>query len=171
MADLKRMRAAKDNADRLARIARAVASCEHCRCKSLGKPVAGDGNPDARLIFVGEAPGKREAASGHAFQGRAGKFLRQALGDAGIDENEVLFFNALKYKRFPKVSTTSLFFPRDPEDRYVAHADQNAIREKMLDKTLADSYPASDPPSRLPNPSVDSMCLISEEDLPARCAA
>jgi len=28
----------------------------------------------------------------------------------------------------------------------------------MLDKTLADSYPASDPPSSLPNPSVDSMC-------------
>ncbi len=70
-----------------------------------------------------------------------------------------------------KVSTTSLFFPRAPEDRYVADADHNAIREKMLDKTLADSYPASDPPSTLPNPSVDSMCLISEEDLPARCAA
>lgn len=86
-----------DKAERLARIARAIASCGQCLCESLGKPVPGDGNPNARLVLVGEAPGKREGASGHAFQGRAGKFLRQALRDAGIDENEVLFLNALKY--------------------------------------------------------------------------
>ena len=55
---------------------------------------------------------------------------------------------------------------RDPEDRWVAGDDQNAIREKMLDKTLADSYPASDPPSTLPNPSVDSVGLIASKDLP-----
>lgn len=46
---------------------------------------------------------------------------------------------------------------RDPEDRCVASADVAAIREKMMDKTLADSYPASDPPSSLPNPSIDSL--------------
>ncbi len=86
-----------DKAQRLARIARAIASCAQCRCDSLGKPVAGDGNPNARLVLVGEAPGKREAASGHTFQGRAGKFVRQALRDAGIGEKEVLFLNTLKY--------------------------------------------------------------------------
>ncbi len=69
-----------------------------------------------------------------------------------------------------KVSTNSPFVPRDPEDRLVADDDQKAIREKMLDKTLADSYPASDPPSTLPNPSVDSLCLIAE-DLPMRRTA
>jgi hypothetical protein len=47
---------------------------------------------------------------------------------------------------------------RDPEDRWVTPDDTVAIREKMFDKTLADSYPASDPPSTLPNTSVDSMC-------------
>jgi hypothetical protein len=47
---------------------------------------------------------------------------------------------------------------RDPEDRHVPEMNEAAVREKMLDKTLADSYPASDPPSSLPNPSVDSMC-------------
>jgi hypothetical protein len=46
---------------------------------------------------------------------------------------------------------------RDPEDRWTPADDPNAVREKMLDKTLADSYPASDPPSSLPNPSVDSL--------------
>ncbi len=46
---------------------------------------------------------------------------------------------------------------RDPEDRAVPVGDQAAIREKMLDKTLADSFPASDPPSSLPDPSLDSL--------------
>ena len=54
---------------------------------------------------------------------------------------------------------------RDPEDRYVSPDNEAAVREKMLDKTLADSYPASDPPSTLPNPSVDSLSL-SEGDFP-----
>ncbi len=59
-----------------------------------------------------------------------------------------------------KIIINSPFLRRDPEDRSVTAGDEKAIREKMLDKTLADSYPASDPPSTLPNPSVDSMYLI-----------
>ena len=46
---------------------------------------------------------------------------------------------------------------RDPEDRIVDPANSNAKREKMLDKTIADSFPASDAPSSLPNPSEDSF--------------
>ncbi len=67
--------------------------------------------------------------------------------------------------------TTSTFEYRDPEDRSVAAGDQAAIREKMFDKTLADSYPASDPPSTLPNPSVDSVCSSKGSGLPTRQAA
>ncbi len=59
---------------------------------------------------------------------------------------------------------------RDPEDRWVAGDDQSAIREKMLDKTLADSFPASDPPSTLPDPCIDSVGLPSN-DAPASLAA
>ncbi len=44
---------------------------------------------------------------------------------------------------------------RDADDR-LASGDL-AIREKMMDKTLADSFPASDPPSSIPNPSEDSL--------------
>jgi len=51
---------------------------------------------------------------------------------------------------------------RDPEDRWVATDDPKAVREKMLDKTLADSYPASDPPSSLPDPSVDSLTTCAQ---------
>ncbi len=73
--------------------------------------------------------------------------------------------------RLTKAPFDSSLFPRDPEDRCVAGDDQRAIREKMLDKTLADSYPASDPPSTLPDPSVDSMCVSASEDQSIRRAA
>jgi hypothetical protein len=46
---------------------------------------------------------------------------------------------------------------RDPEDRCVDPCDAEAKREKMFDKTVADSFPASDPPSSLPDPSEDSF--------------
>ena len=42
--------------------------------------------------------------------------------------------------------------PRDPEDRPVHPDNERAIREKNLDKTLADSFPTSDPPSTIPDP-------------------
>lgn len=44
---------------------------------------------------------------------------------------------------------------RDPEDRTVDKRDPSQVREKMLDKTIADSFPASDPPSSDPAPAVD----------------
>ena len=46
---------------------------------------------------------------------------------------------------------------RDPEDRATDEDDAIRIREKMLDKTIADSFPASDPPSTNPAPAVDSF--------------
>lgn len=44
--------------------------------------------------------------------------------------------------------------PRDPEDRPVPDKP-SAVRDKMLDKTLADSFPTSDPPSTIPDPEED----------------
>ena len=45
--------------------------------------------------------------------------------------------------------------PRDPEDRPVSSQDEEQKREKMHDKTLADSFPTSDPPSTIPDPAED----------------
>ena len=45
----------------------------------------------------------------------------------------------------------------DPEDRKVEEHNQREIKEKMLDKTVADTFPASDPPSSLPDPDEDSF--------------
>jgi hypothetical protein len=47
--------------------------------------------------------------------------------------------------------------PRDPEDRQINEADPLERRDKMLDKTIADTFPASDPPSSVPDPDQDSF--------------
>jgi len=47
--------------------------------------------------------------------------------------------------------------PRDPEDRIIDEHSEQDVREKMLDKTIADTFPASDPPSSIPNPTGDSF--------------
>ena len=46
---------------------------------------------------------------------------------------------------------------RDPEDREIGPSDTDGKREKMFDKTIADSFPASDPPSSVPDPHEDSF--------------
>ena len=46
---------------------------------------------------------------------------------------------------------------RDPEDRLIDETDPVEKKDKMLDKTIADTFPASDPPSSLPDPDEDSF--------------
>ena len=46
---------------------------------------------------------------------------------------------------------------RDPEDRIIDQFCSQERKEKMMDKTIADSFPASDPPSSLPDPDEDSF--------------
>jgi hypothetical protein len=46
---------------------------------------------------------------------------------------------------------------RDPEDRLIDETNPLAKKDKMLDKTIADTFPASDPPSSLPDPDEDSF--------------
>jgi hypothetical protein len=47
--------------------------------------------------------------------------------------------------------------PRDPEDREIDESNAVEIKDKMMDKTVADTFPASDPPSSLPDPDEDSF--------------
>lgn len=65
----------------------------------------------------------------------------------------------------PQVSSCQAALPagaRDPEDRLVLPLPE-CIRDKMLDKTIADSFPTSDPPSTLPDPSADDSFATEEE--------
>jgi hypothetical protein len=45
--------------------------------------------------------------------------------------------------------------PRDPEDRLIDESSPAEKKDKMMDKTVADTFPASDPPSSLPDPDED----------------
>ena len=51
---------------------------------------------------------------------------------------------------------------RDPEDRPAAN--EHELREKMLDKTLADSFPTSDPPSTIPDPAGEDSLAVNGAD-------
>ncbi len=49
---------------------------------------------------------------------------------------------------------------RDPEDRRIDESNLLEKKDKMLDKTIADTFPASDPPSSLPDPNEDSFAAM-----------
>ena len=60
--------------------------------------VLGDGNPNADIVFVGEAPGKNEDLQGKPFVGAAGKFLDEMLATAGLVRSDVYITNIVKYR-------------------------------------------------------------------------
>jgi len=59
-------------------------------------PVIGEGNLDAKIMLIGEAPGKNEAKSGRPFCGAAGRVLDELLVSAGIKREEVYITNIVK---------------------------------------------------------------------------
>ena len=59
--------------------------------------VFGDGNPDASIVFIGEAPGKNEDLEGLPFVGAAGKFLDEMLQMIGLKRPDVYITNIVKY--------------------------------------------------------------------------
>lgn len=74
-----------------------VAACRGCALgETRTNPVFGDGNAQARLIFVGEAPGYHEDQQGIPFVGRAGQLLAQLLGRIGLGRADVYIANVLK---------------------------------------------------------------------------
>lgn len=62
------------------------------------KYVLGEGDVNSRIVFIGEAPGAEEEASGHPFVGKAGKNLSAFLTSAGIERNNIYITNAVKFR-------------------------------------------------------------------------
>ena len=85
------------------------------RIKNKAFPVIGEGNHDARVIFIGEAPGKNEAKTGKPFCGASGKVLDQLLEHIKIDREDVYITNILKDRptnnRDPKKDEIKLYAP------------------------------------------------------------
>jgi DNA polymerase len=72
--------------------------CSRCKLQRLGRKqiVFGVGNPDADLMFVGEAPGADEDAQGIPFVGRAGQLLTKMIAAMGFDRDQVYIANVIK---------------------------------------------------------------------------
>ncbi len=60
--------------------------------------VPGEGNPDARIMFIGEAPGENEAIQRRPFVGRSGQLFRKTLVEAGYAEKDVYISNIVKVR-------------------------------------------------------------------------
>jgi DNA polymerase len=80
-------------------LAREVEACDECKKDKIGVAVFGEGNPDADVAFIGEAPGKQEAKVGRPFIGRSGQLLRKTIRDVlGLDdEKDVYITSPVKY--------------------------------------------------------------------------
>jgi uracil-DNA glycosylase family 4 len=87
----------QNNESDLSKICTDMAGCQLC---SLGKTrrnlVFGDGNPQAKVVFVGEAPGADEDEQGLPFVGRAGQLLTKIIEAMGLSRKEVYICNILK---------------------------------------------------------------------------
>jgi DNA polymerase len=78
-------------------VASEVKACRRCGLwKTRKNAVPGDGSPEAKIMFVGEAPGYWEDAKGRPFVGAAGKFLDTLLAEAGLERGQVFIGNVLK---------------------------------------------------------------------------
>ena len=81
----------------LAALQQEVAACSRCRLrKGATQTVFGEGNPQAKLMFVGEGPGADEDRLGRPFVGAAGKLLDKILAAAGFAREEVYIANVVK---------------------------------------------------------------------------
>jgi uracil-DNA glycosylase family 4 len=89
-----------NKADMLAEVAEAIVAGDttpHLKATAT-QLVFGAGNPDAEIVFVGEAPGKHEDLKGEPFVGAAGKFLDEMLASIGLKRPNVYITNIVKYR-------------------------------------------------------------------------
>jgi len=69
-----------------------------CDLAKTSRPVLGEGNPKAKIMFIGEAPGQKEDEQGRPFVGAAGQFLNELLTSIGLKREDVYISNVVKYR-------------------------------------------------------------------------
>lgn len=101
-------------------VAASILNCEICNKAKKGRLVPGEGNANADLVFVGEAPGKEEIISGRPFVGRAGKVLRELIYSVGLKAEDVFITSAVKY--LPKNYVT-------PKPKDIIHGRTHLLKQ------------------------------------------
>jgi len=81
----------------LEKIAKEIERCRPCKENKSGLSVPGEGNAHAKIVFIGEAPGKQEAKTGRPFIGRSGQLLRGLIRKTGLLEKDVFITSVVKY--------------------------------------------------------------------------
>ncbi|MFV9672842.1 MAG: uracil-DNA glycosylase [Acidimicrobiia bacterium] len=83
--------------ERLNELRTEALACTSCRLsEGRTQVVFGDGDPEADVVFVGEAPGQHEDEQGVPFVGRSGQLLDQLLGEIGLERRDVYIANVVK---------------------------------------------------------------------------
>jgi uracil-DNA glycosylase len=115
---------AVERASALRAYADETATCERCALAAgRTQVVFGSGNPDADLMFVGEAPGFHEDQQGIPFVGQAGKLLDRLLAGIGLERSDIQIANVLKCR--PPGN-------RDPEPEEIAACEPHLFRQIEL---------------------------------------
>ena len=113
--------------DSLEKIAAEVSGCPLCRlARTRNNAVPGEGQLAARIMFIGEAPGRSEDQKGRPFVGAAGRILDELLHKAGIERSQVFITNVVKC--------------RPPHNR-VPEDDEVAACRPYLDRQIAQIKP------------------------------
>ena len=102
-----------------------IINCKICPVGKSGKPVVGEGNPDAEVVFIGEAPGKQEAVAGRPFIGRSGKLLRSLIREIGLKEEDVYITSPVKYLPNGKDATPG----GTPTSKDIAHGRTHLMKQ------------------------------------------
>jgi uracil-DNA glycosylase family 4 len=81
----------------LREVAAEVSTCSRCGlCKGRTRAVPGEGNPHAKILFIGEGPGFNEDRQGRPFVGRAGQLLVELLRSINLKREDVFITNVVK---------------------------------------------------------------------------
>jgi len=96
---------------------------EECQCElknTATQAVPGDGSQSAKIVFIGEAPGRKEDELGRPFVGAAGKFLDEMLSFINLKRGEIYITNIVKY--------------RPPNNRDPLPEEKSACRQWLLEE-------------------------------------
>ena len=122
------------SSDQIGNLRREAASCRACPLwKDATQTVFGEGQPDAKIMFVGEQPGDREDREGRPFVGPAGLLLDRALAEAGVNRRRIYVTNAVKHFKF------------EPRGKRRLHKRPNASEIKICRRWLFDEIEAIGP--------------------------
>jgi uracil-DNA glycosylase family 4 len=173
--------------DALAEVIRSHRECGFEPCETCTQMVPGEGSPTARIVFVGEAPGREEDLAGRPFVGRCGGLFDELLAVGGVARKEVFITNVLKARppanRDPRAAEVAHSWPwleaelelirprllvplgRHALERFVSHAKITAVHGTVLQAEGRTVYPMFHPAAGLRGRSVHAALLADASRL------